>query len=276
MMEINREKLERVLHAFHRMTGVRIAVIDATYGEIAGYPAESCALCRRLREKKEILDACVYSDRCAFIQACRSGRQYTYRCHMNMYESVYPVVLRGAVAGYVMIGQFIDEQEREAVYRSAREAVGDVPELRREVDALRALRSDEVASLAYLMAVCAEYLCFSEALTAGRSRKLAGVDAYIRENMKGPLSVSVLAQALGMSRTALYYLIKGESGRSVTDYVNFQRIERAKELLHENAGTEEILSETGMTGANYFGRLFRRYAGCTLRDYRKGVRSGER
>ena len=196
MMEINREKLERVLHAFHRMTGVRIAVIDATYGEIAGYPAESCALCRRLREKKEILDACVYSDRCAFIQACRSGRQYTYRCHMNMYESVYPVVLRGAVAGYVMIGQFIDEQEREAVYRSAREAVGDVPELRREVDALRALRSDEVASLAYLMAVCAEYLCFSEALTAGRSRKLAGVDAYIRENMKGPLSVIVLAQAL--------------------------------------------------------------------------------
>ena len=182
----------------------------------------------------------------------------------------------GAVAGYVMIGQFIDEQEREAVYRSAREAVGDVPELRREVDALRALRSDEVASLAYLMAVCAEYLCFSEALTAGRSRKLAGVDAYIRENMKGPLSVSVLAQALGMSRTALYYLIKGESGRSVTDYVNFQRIERAKELLHENAGTEEILSETGMTDANYFGRLFRRYAGCTLRDYRKGVRSGER
>ena len=67
----------------------------------------------------------------------------------------------------------------------------------------------------------------------------------------------------------MYLLFKNNFGKSVTEYINFVKIERAKELVQAKLSTEKILEEICVTDANYFYRLFRRHTGMTLSEYRK-------
>jgi len=112
-MQIDDGGLARVLKSFYTLTGVRIAVLDKQCQEIAAYPREISLFCKRQREDAAFNQRCICSDQAAMEIVRQTGKQYTYRCHAGLHESLYPIWVGSSIVGYLMIGQFMKKSERE-------------------------------------------------------------------------------------------------------------------------------------------------------------------
>lgn len=269
MLLLEKEKLKEVLRAFYTLTGVRIAVLDEWYNEIASYPEQICALCRRLRADEDTDKMCKESDRNAFRMVEKTGKQYTYRCPMRLYESVYPIVIEERNAGFLMIGQFILSEERDLFEKSVFGKCGDGEEVRGEVRRVTVLSADAVPCIASVMTVCAEYLCFSKTISAKDTGLAEKVRSYVAAHIAEPISVQRLADHFRMSRTSVYLFMKKSFGKGVSEYVNAQKMLAAKQMIDGGASTEEVLEKLNFSDANYFRRMFKKHMGVCLRDYRR-------
>jgi signal transduction histidine kinase/DNA-binding response OmpR family regulator/ligand-binding sensor domain-containing protein len=84
------------------------------------------------------------------------------------------------------------------------------------------------------------------------------------------ISIEDITQKLAISRTQLHKKIKTLTGKSITHYINYIRIEKAKTLLKESTlQINEIAFELGFESANYFTRIFKKETGKTPFGYRE-------
>lgn len=105
---------------------------------------------------------------------------------------------------------------------------------------------------------------------------LARITGYIRQHYRNPeLKIQDIAGEVHFSSAYLGYLFKRETKKNVWDYVTELRIEEAKNLLvTSDKKRYEIAYEVGYESPEHFSRMFKRYAGVSPADYRKGVRGG--
>ncbi|SDD03777.1 Helix-turn-helix domain-containing protein [Paenibacillus sp. UNCCL117] len=91
--------------------------------------------------------------------------------------------------------------------------------------------------------------------------------------MKEDLCLDSIAEVLNMSPVYLGRLIKKYTSKSVTDYINEVRIEKAEAMLREtDKRIAAIAEETGFTSNSYFGRVFKKYKGISPNEYRANAR----
>ncbi len=99
------------------------------------------------------------------------------------------------------------------------------------------------------------------------------VCAYITEHLQQKLSVSVIAEQTGISPNYLPQLFSETMGEPLVAYINRQRIQTAQQLLIQHDASLEQLAETvGISDPKYFCRLFKKYAGITVSEYKKQYR----
>ncbi len=90
-----------------------------------------------------------------------------------------------------------------------------------------------------------------------------------RQFMNEDLGLDSIADALNMSPVYLGRLIKKYTSKSVVDYINEVRIEKAVSMLQDSDKLiASIASDTGFTSNSYFGRVFKKYKGITPNEYR--------
>ncbi len=93
--------------------------------------------------------------------------------------------------------------------------------------------------------------------------------AYVQQHHVRDLSRQEIAEAVGVSKNYMTQIFHQELGISLWEYLTRYRIMRAKELLR---GTDEtitaIAERVGFDDASYFGRVFRKQAGCSPQAYR--------
>ncbi len=93
--------------------------------------------------------------------------------------------------------------------------------------------------------------------------------AYIHQHYMADLSRQQLAQAVGVSQNYLSQIFTQELGISPWEYLNRYRIMQAKTLLRtSNNSISAIAAHVGFGDASYFGRVFRKYIGCSPQHYR--------
>ncbi len=101
-------------------------------------------------------------------------------------------------------------------------------------------------------------------------RRLQRVFQHIRENIARDLSVSELAQTVGMSQYYFSKLFKMSTGTTPHQYVMRQRVERAQEYLRETrTALAEIATLVGFETQSHFTSVFRRLVGATPKHYRE-------
>ena len=62
------------------------------------------------------------------------------------------------------------------------------------------------------------------------------------------------------------------TSKSVSDYINEVRIEKAKKLLEtSNASISEIVEQTGFSSSNYFYIYFKKTNGVTPNEYKQRI-----
>jgi len=95
--------------------------------------------------------------------------------------------------------------------------------------------------------------------------------SYIEQNLSEELSLSVVAKQIYISPCYLCKLFKNVLGQNFANYVNEQRIARAKRLLRTtNDRLDLITTKCGFRTASYFSSQFHKFCGVTPSEYRAG------
>jgi two-component system response regulator YesN len=95
-------------------------------------------------------------------------------------------------------------------------------------------------------------------------RVIAAIDS---DQMKA-MSLKVLSQRFDISRIYLGQLFKKETGKNFSQYINERRVESAKKLLRTTTmKASEVAAMVGYSSANYFYRVFKKYAGVYPSEY---------
>ena len=92
---------------------------------------------------------------------------------------------------------------------------------------------------------------------------------YISQNLAGNLSLDAIAQELHISASHLSRTFKKETSGSLTEFINKERVNKAKELLQDtDLLTYEIAEAVGYKDATYFSSIFRKYEGISPSEYK--------
>jgi YesN/AraC family two-component response regulator len=93
---------------------------------------------------------------------------------------------------------------------------------------------------------------------------------YVNMHLDLPLSLKILSEMYFISPSYLSWLFKQETGTTLTDYINVQRMQRAAvSLVATNNSISTIAAEVGMMDVNYFSKIFKKNHGVTPTQYRR-------
>lgn len=95
---------------------------------------------------------------------------------------------------------------------------------------------------------------------------------YIKEKYDQDINLDVIARSIYITPGYLSLLFKQETGINFLDYLHKYRIQKAKELLHDN--TLKIYNVSNLVGYNnekYFSQVFKNYTGLTPKQYKDSI-----
>lgn len=102
------------------------------------------------------------------------------------------------------------------------------------------------------------------------------VHLIAKKYMEPDLSVEMICDCLGKSRSYLSRMFKENTGMNLLDYLHTTRLTEAKKLLNEtDLGISEIASRVGYYSGWTLARVFKRYEGITPTAYRKAFCGGQ-
>lgn len=93
---------------------------------------------------------------------------------------------------------------------------------------------------------------------------------YISQNYNNAdISLGDIAKYVGISEQHLSKVFKKETEQNISTYLAEYRIERAKELLQKyDMNLKYIHSKVGFGDSSYFCTVFKKYAGCSPKEYK--------
>ncbi len=96
------------------------------------------------------------------------------------------------------------------------------------------------------------------------------INLISKKYMEPDLSVEMICDCLGKSRSYLSRMFKENTGMNLLDYLHTTRLTEAKKLLNETElGISEIAAKVGYYSGWTLARVFKRYEGITPTAYRK-------
>lgn len=273
------EQLRQLAESLSCVTGLKFVIYDANRRIVASKPDGMCTFCTEIRRSAELTKRCLGCDAYGFDQCDRTQQPCTYHCHMNVLEVVAPIMDKNYRIGYVMIGQFLDYDDRSALHEAAVKTAAeyrlDEARLHRGIEELRSYNAEYLHAAMQLLEMSASYIWMNQILTVNRDSFTYNLDCYIREHLNEELSVERLCRTFGLSTSAMYQLARRQFGCGISAYINHCRVERAKQLLNEETiSVGEVAAAVGIYDANYFIRLFKKETGITPKKY-QGVQAEE-
>ena len=131
------------------------------------------------------------------------------------------------------------------------------------------LKSHAYALVAYLGRKYSNPESKSPSTDLSRLARLHQVLEYIEENYSERITTKDLASSCFLSEEHFCRFFKRNVGKTVTEYINQYRVEKASVLL---ANTEEPIgrvgSSVGFDDVNYFSRIFKKIKGCSPNKFR--------
>lgn len=96
--------------------------------------------------------------------------------------------------------------------------------------------------------------------------------AYLQEHYKEKITLAELEEEIHYSERYINQKFQKEMGTTVIEYLNRYRIQTALNLIQKNClPLSEIGWECGIGDYKYFNRVFKKYIGCSAREYRNRI-----
>lgn len=98
--------------------------------------------------------------------------------------------------------------------------------------------------------------------------RLQNIAAYIRGNLEQDIHINELANQAHMSQSTFFRLFKQQYGQTPTEFINKERIERARRLLREEGkSVTDVCYEVGYNNTSYFIQQFKQRYGVTPKQF---------
>ena len=111
-----------------------------------------------------------------------------------------------------------------------------------------------------------------EQLPPSSLRYCTQAKTYISENMHKHLSVGEIARSIGISKNYLTNIFKLCEGVSITEYANRSKLMYMLELMRRYGySIAQAGAHVGFRDGDYVSRLFKKYYGMTVSQYRKSL-----
>jgi len=112
--------------------------------------------------------------------------------------------------------------------------------------------------------------CVSDSISDKKMNKtILHAIQFINQNLFRPLSLTIVAEHIGISSSYLSSLFFRETGGQFSEYVTQRRMEKAMELLRtSDYKVYEVSEMVGIQSYRYFSRLFKEYTGQAPRDFK--------
>ena len=262
-----------ILKELHKISGFRISVHDMDLQEIAAYPEEQSPFCAFIRKcgKREAI--CKEGDKNAFQIVNETGEVYIYRCKFGLWEAVSPLYHFGVQAGYLMMGQVIDDNpdSRCMVFQKARPLVMHGCVLEKKINQIPVVAMDMIESYINIMTVCSEYITYSNQLRP-QERDLAELTMkYIHRNYGQKFTIQDLCVYFRASKSTLINSFEERYHTTINRYLTEYRLSQAKMMLDQSDATiYEIAGQCGFSDQGYFSKVFQKEFGITPSAYRSG------
>lgn len=271
-------KTTEILKDFHKVTGARISLHDLEFTEIASYPENLSVFCSQVQQTTQSRKRCVEADLKAFEKVRKTGEAYSYKCHCGLIEIVAPIYNFGILSGYVIMGQITDSRSssEKEIFEKSQKYFKSREQLQYAVKNIPVIRQDELKSYVNILQMIAEYMTQTNRM-APKSKDLAsGIRKYIVNNFSNKISVEMMCELFGCSRTTLMNAFKERYSITIGEYINKCRLEKAEQmLLTTNRSVKNIAAECGFSDQNYFSKVFYRRFSCTPTKYRKNSDDSE-
>lgn len=95
------------------------------------------------------------------------------------------------------------------------------------------------------------------------------VMGYIQENIEELLTIDELSEITGLSQSRFKHKFREHIGSSPIDYINRQKVEKAKEMILEAVSMKDVGYQLGYSSPAYFSHVFKKYTRMTPMEYRK-------
>ena len=276
-MDTHLQTLE-ILKDFHKITGARISLHDIEFNEIACYPDKLSGFCGRVQEYGAVRSKCLAADAVAFKKVCESGLGIIYKCHCGLIEIVAPIYNFGVMTGFFMMGQITDDnpESLESVKRLSAKYFSDEHELNAACEEIPLIKSETVNSYINILKIIAEYMTQTNRMTGQGQDLAASVKIYINRFYSRELTINLLCETFGCSRTTLINSFKKKFGQTVGRYITEYRIIQAENMLiNSDISVKAISADCGFSDQNYFAKVFRAKHSLTPSEYRKSARKTE-
>jgi two-component system response regulator YesN len=96
------------------------------------------------------------------------------------------------------------------------------------------------------------------------------VNKYIKDNLRGNLSLAKIAEKVHFNPSYLSRFYKQATGRNISEFINAEKFEKAKEFLTETQmKVNEIAIKLGFENVSYFILFFKKFSTLTPQEYRE-------
>lgn len=95
---------------------------------------------------------------------------------------------------------------------------------------------------------------------------------YINNNISQKILLEDIAKHLSLSISRISHIFKIETGMTILEYINKQRLSLAKELIYQGETFTHIAAECGFQDYTSFFRTFKKETGITPGEYAKNAR----
>ena len=130
----------------------------------------------------------------------------------------------------------------------------------------------QICEIVYILLTqcCQERGQTGESVSQEPFQKLEGILSYIHSHYNETLHTAQVAQQFFFSKEYFCRFFKKYTGVTFSQYLAKYRVLQAEQLLsHTSKKISEIAQETGFADEGSFIQYFRKYYGCTPRNYRK-------
>lgn len=255
---MTKDEIISVLADLNKITGFRVSLHGADYGEIAAYPQAKCELCRLVQGVAGEYERCVESDRTSCKAAIDKRGAHIYKCRYGMTEAVSPLYNFGTLTGFLMMGQVYEcEADRERGALAMAAAGLDEADIRERMSRIPTASPELIPSFVKIMTICAQYLTVSHAIPSNKPTIAHLAKEYIYLHYHTKIDINRICREVGCSKSALITAFKREYGTTVNAYITKVRLNEALHMLRQGERrVGEIALLCGFSDQSYFSKVF--------------------
>lgn len=220
-------------------------------------------VCEIFKSTQQGLRRCMKCREYAIKRALRDKAPFSALCINGVFEYTYPICSSGEVIAIIFIGNILKDEGTLKLRECA--PSGDIPKETMEYG----FSDSECETVARIVEGYTLMLLEKHPRSEGAcSTVIENVKSYVRANLEYDHKLSDIASLFFYSEAYLGRLFKRETGESFNDYLNKERIYRAKSMLRSELTVTEVAWGVGYNSVTYFNKVFKEATGMTPTEYR--------